>query len=122
MVDLKRYAIKYVRDRAKSKYQKDTKCYICRETEELDFHHFHTLSLLFNRWLIKNRLDSNDVLEFRDRFIKEHDAELYEHAVTLCHTHHMKLHSIYGKNPDLGTWKKQKRWVTIQREKYGVVQ
>ena len=121
MADLKRYAIKYVRDRAKSKYQKDTKCYICEETEELDFHHFHTLSLLFNGWLAKNRLDPNDVLEFRDRFIEEHDAELYEHAVTLCHTHHLRLHSIYGKNPDLGTWKKQQRWVNIQRDKHGVV-
>jgi hypothetical protein len=41
--------------------------------------------------------------------------------VTLCHTHHLKLHSIYGKDPSLGTAKKQMRWVEIQREKHGLV-
>jgi len=31
------------------------------------------------------------------------------------------LHSIYGRNPSLGTATKQKNWVEIQREKHGMV-
>ena len=47
--------------------------------------------------------------------------ELYEDTVTLCHSHHMKLHSIYGKRPKLIHAEKQKRWVEKQRDKYGMV-
>ena len=57
----------------------------------------------------------------REQFITEHNKEIYESAVTLCHSHHMKLHSIYGKRPRVVTAKKQERWVGIQREKYGMV-
>jgi len=121
MKDLKRYAIKYVRDRAKSRYEKGTECRVCGSTESLDFHHYTTLSDLFNRWLLRNRLDPNDVLEFRDRFIEEHEKELYEDTVTLCHDDHLKLHSIYGKNPSLGTAGKQARWVEKMRIKHGMV-
>ena len=48
-------------------------------------------------------------------------AKLYEHTVTLCHEHHLKLHSIYGKDPSLATAKKQEKWVEIQRTKHGMV-
>ena len=41
MPKLKRDAVKYVRDKAKSKYEKGTECHICGETEQLDFHHFY---------------------------------------------------------------------------------
>jgi len=118
MVKLKRYCIKYIRDRAKSGYVKDDKCFICNEFDDLDFHHFYTLTLLLKRWRLKNKVEDEDILEWRDVFIAQHSPELYEHAVTLCHIHHMKLHSIYGKNPNLGTAKKQARWVNIQREKH----
>ena len=43
--------------------------------------------------------------------------ELFEDAVTLCHTHHLRLHSIYGKKPKFITANKQPRWVEKQREK-----
>ena len=117
MVDLKRDLVKYVRDRAKSKYDKGTECFICGETENLDFHHYYSLTPLLNRWAKINRKKSSDVLDWRDEFIEQHMDELYKHAVTLCHSHHLKLHSIYGKNPALGTAKKQMRWTEIQREK-----
>jgi len=120
-MDLKRDLVKYVRDKAKSKYEKGTECEICGETDDLDFHHFHGLSQLLHRWVAKNKLDEGDILKFRDRFIAEHLDELYKHTVTLCHAHHLKLHSIYGKNPTLGTALKQARWVKIQREKHGLV-
>ena len=45
MPKLKRDAVKYVRDKAKSKYEKGTECRICGETEQLDFHHFYSLTV-----------------------------------------------------------------------------
>lgn len=120
-MDLKRDIIKYIRDKAKNKYEKGTECYICGETKKLDFHHFHTLSPLVHSYVEKNKLLPENILSFREDFIEEHWAELYDHTVTLCHGHHLKLHTIYGRNPPLGTAKKQERWVEIQREKHGMV-
>ena len=119
----KRDPIKFVRDRAKGRYQKGTECEICGTSENLDFHHFYTLTPLFNKWLRDNKITINtddDVISIRDRFIEEHMPELYDHTVTLCHDHHMKLHSVYGKDPPLTTAQKQVRWVGIQREKHGL--
>lgn len=114
---LKRDLVKYVRDRAKSKYDKGTECRICASTTKLDFHHYYTLSLLLHKWMAANNPDPEMVLGWRDTFIEEHLPELYEHAVTLCHEHHLRLHAVYGRNPNLGTAKKQMRWVQIQRDK-----
>jgi hypothetical protein len=121
MPKLKRDYVKYVRDKAKSKYAKGDSCEICGETEQLDFHHFYSLTPLLNQWLTKNKHDPEYIQSLRDDFIEEHHAELYDHTATLCHTHHLKLHSIYGKDPGLGTAKKQMSWVQIQREKHGLV-
>ena len=120
-MELKRDLVKYIRDRAKSKYEKGTECHICASTDNLDFHHFYSLSPLLRKWATANRKKAKEVLEWRDEFIEAHMDELYKHAVTLCHTHHLALHSIYGKDPGLGTAKKQARWVEIQRDKNGLV-
>lgn len=125
MSELKRDLVKYVRDGAKARYEKGTECYICGDPEELDFHHFKGLTELLNRYLRKNRLTPNSAEEMmiiRDNFIEQHLVELYDECVTLCHTHHMKLHSIYGKRPTIGTAGKQSRWVGRQREKNGLVE
>ena len=121
MPRLKRDVVKYVRDKAKSKYKKGSACEICGETEQLDFHHFYSLTPLLNQWLSTNKHNPEYIQALRDDFIEEHLAELYDHTTTICHTHHLKLHSIYGKDPSLGTAKKQMRWVQIQREKHGLV-
>jgi len=74
--------------------------------------------------LRKNKITistAEDIMGVRDTFIEEHREELYDEAVTLCHTHHLKLHSIYGKRPKLITGPKQKRWVEKQRDKHGMV-
>ncbi len=121
---LKRDLVKYVRDKAKSQYKKDTECYICGSQENLDFHHFNGLTELLDIWLRKNKLiitEEADILNLREKFIEEHSKELYDEAVTLCHEHHLQLHSIYGKRPKVVTAKKQARWVGIQREKHGMV-
>ena len=123
-MDLKRDLVKYVRDKAKSKYKKDTQCYICGSTENLDFHHFNGLTELLETWMKENKITietEEQILELRERFIKEKNNEVYEQAVTLCHTHHLRLHGIYGKRPKLITAKKQQHWVNVQRDKYGMV-
>ena len=121
MPNLKRDIVKYVRDKAKSRYKKGPECYICGRNTQLDFHHFYSLTGLLNKWLKENNLNPQYIQALREDFIDEHEAELYEHAVTLCNMHHKHLHSVYGKEPSLGTAKKQMRWVNIQREKHGLV-
>ena len=121
MSELRRDPVKYIRDKAKSRYEKATECFICGETEQLDFHHFYSLSPLMQKWAKEQKYSLEDIREWRDEFINEHIEELYDETATLCHEHHLKLHSIYGRNPTLTTAKKQKRWVQIQRDKNGLV-
>ena len=121
---LKRDLVKYVRDKAKSKYKKDTHCYICGSTENLDFHHFYGLTELLESWMKNKDITvetEEEILELREVFIRENEDKVYKQAVTLCHMHHLRLHNIYGKRPKLITAKKQQRWVEIQRNKYGMV-
>ena len=127
MKKLKRDPVKYIRDRAKSKYKKDNECYICGTEKELDFHHFYSLAPLLRLWL-KNKVKERPahytdeyITIWRDEFIEDKWAELYEHTVTLWHKHHLELHRLYGRNPALVTAKKQMRWVQIQRDKHGMV-
>jgi hypothetical protein len=120
MAKLKRIPIKYVRDRAKSRYVKDACCYICGSDERLDFHHLFTVDVLFDNWVKKKGITINsaeDIIAVRDDFIAEHDYEMYEYARTLCNTCHKRLHSIYGQRPPLSTAPKQERWIDRQREK-----
>lgn len=122
-MDFKRDEIKYIRDRAKGRYKKDSSCRICGSSEKLDFHHFYTLTPLYNKWKRDEKVkvtNEEELLAIRDRFITEHMPEMYDHTVTLCHMHHMKLHSIYGKDPALVTAPKQMNWVEIQRGKNGL--
>jgi hypothetical protein len=124
MAKLKRDLVKYVRDRAKAKYIKGSSCEICGSTEDLDFHHFNSVSELLHKWIRKQKLNIltvEDIMEHRDTFIEQHLSEMYDETATLCHNCHLKLHSIYGRNPSLATAKKQARWVNRQREKHGLV-
>ena len=121
---LKRDLVKYVRDKAKSKYKKEAECYICGSTENLDFHHFYGLTELLESWMKNKDITvetEEEILELREVFIRENEDKVYKQAVTLCHMHHLRLHNIYGKRPKLITAKKQQRWVEIQRKKYGMV-
>ena len=120
--NLKRDEIKFIRDRVKSGYRKGDKCEICDIEEKLEFHHFYSMTALWNKWKRLNKIMIKDVDEMLDegsKFIENHLNYIYEETVTLCHHHHHeRLHKIYGKSPTLATAKKQMRWVGIQREKF----
>ena len=100
MKKLKRDPVKYIRDRAKSKYEKGTECEICGSDTQLDFHHFYTLAPLLREWLKKKQKERPDhyvdeyITIWRDEFIEDKWAELYNDTVTLCHTHHLELHRL----------------------------
>ena len=120
MSTLKRIPIKYVRDRAKSRYEKAAHCYVCGIGGSLDFHHLFTVDILFDNWLKTNKIIINtveDIIAVRDDFIESHLYEMYEYAKTLCKKCHRRLHTVYGQRPSLLTAPKQERWLDKQREK-----
>lgn len=117
----KRLAVKHVRDKAKAAYEKKDACYICGTQQDLELHHFHSLTLMLEKWSKAKGYDiSTDegILAVREEFIAEHRVELYDKVRTLCNNHHVKLHKIYGKAPALGTEAAQDRWVEIQKSKH----
>ena len=123
-MNLKRDLVKYVRDKAKSQYKKENSCFICGDNENLDFHHYYGLTELLETWLKKKNIiieKEQDILEIRELFIDENREKVYDYTVTLCHKHHLRLHSIYGKRPKLITAQKQNNWVKKQRDKHGKV-
>lgn len=116
----KRLAVKHVRDKAKAAYDKKDHCYICETNEDLELHHFHSLTLMLERWARKKGYDistDDGILEVREEFIADHHTELYEKVRTLCNKHHVALHKVYGKAPALGTEAAQERWCDIQKSK-----
>jgi hypothetical protein len=120
MSKLKRIPIKYVRDRAKSRYKKDSHCYVCGVGGSLDFHHLFTVDVLFDNWLKNEKITINtveDIIAVRDDFIESHLYEMYEYARTLCKKCHKRLHTVYGQRPLLSTATKQERWLDKQKEK-----
>ncbi len=117
----KRIPVKWVRDRAKSAYEKQQSCYICGGQQDLELHHLHSITVLLERWAQAKGYDiSTDegILAVRDEFSAEHNSEIYEQVYTLCNRHHVQLHGVYGKTPQPGSEPKQARWIAIQHEKH----
>ena len=117
----KRLAVKHVRDKAKAAYEKADTCYICGTNQELELHHFHSLTLLLEAWAKRKGYDistDDGILAVREEFIAEHHDHLYNKVRTLCNNHHVKLHQIYGKTPKPGSEAAQERWVDLQRDKF----
>lgn len=115
-----RIPIKWVRDRAKSAYDKKDNCYICGTTEDLELHHLSSLTLLLNKWASQKGYDiSTDegILAVRDEFIRDFHKEIYNDVYTLCNKHHVNLHAIYSKAPPLHTADKQRHWIEKQKAK-----
>lgn len=116
-----RIPVKWVRDRAKSAYEKKGQCYICGTDQDLELHHTHSITILLDNWARDNAYDiSTDegILAVRDEFIEAHKREIYDAVYTLCNKHHVKLHGVYGKKPPLGSADKQERWIELQKSKF----
>lgn len=116
----KRIAVKWVRDRAKRAYEKQTHCYICNSTQELELHHTHSITRLLEDWALKKGYDistDSGICAVRDEFIETHHSEIYEQVYTLCNRHHVQLHSVYGKSPSNSSCARQTRWIEIQKQK-----
>lgn len=117
----KRIPVKWVRDRAKSAYEKQDHCYICSSKDDLELHHLSSLTILLENWSARKKYDiSTDegILAVRDEFIAEHNKEIYNDVYTLCNKHHVKLHSVYGKSPLLSSAPKQERWIYAQKQRF----
>ncbi len=120
-----RIAIKWIRDKAKAAYDKESECYICSCTTDLELHHLHGLTNLLEKWAKENGISlktDEEVLEVRERFIEEHHKEIYEDVYTLCVKHHRNLHTVYGKSPALSTAYKQESWINKQKDKHNGIQ
>lgn len=117
----KRIPVKWVRDRAKSAYTKQTTCFICSTAQDLELHHLHSITLLLEKWALAKGYDistDSGILAVRDEFIETHHAEIYDQVYTLCNPHHVALHSVFGKTPKPGSEPKQQHWIQRQREKF----
>lgn len=115
-----RIPVKWVRDKAKAAYEKADSCYVCGTAQDLELHHFHSVTLLLNTWAAKKLYDINTdegILAHRDEFIAEHHDELYNQVRTLCNSHHVRLHATFGKAPAAGSEDRQARWCDRQQAK-----
>lgn len=116
----KRVATKHIRDGIKSKYPKKDYCEITGETENLEFHHYHTLSILLKNYSRKNRIPistDEEVIAMRDKFYETYWFETVEDGVTLTSEMHSKLHRVYGREPSLASADKQRKWVQRIKDK-----
>ena len=118
--ELKRTVYKYIRDGVKANYVKLDKCEVCGCSEDLELHHPHTLSLVFDEYCEERGItvkDAEEVMAMRDEFYQVHWNELVVDVLTLCNTHHKALHKVYGAQPPLSTAAKQRVWVERIRDR-----
>jgi hypothetical protein len=116
-----RIPVKWVRDKAKAAYDKKDFCFICNTKEDLELHHFNSITILLENWAAAKKYDistDDGILAVRDEFIAEHHNELYEQVRTLCNKHHVALHRVFGKAPPSNSAARQERWVGIQQDKF----
>ena len=126
MNQLKRFPIKYIRDFIKKDYKLRDECFICGSKQKLELHHLLSVSELFNKWCIKNKITNIENVEYikklRVEFAEDCKNELsHEHLFTLCSSHHKQLHSIYGQTYSNHLASKIKNWLEIQKVKNGRV-
>jgi hypothetical protein len=115
-----RIPVKWIRDKAKAAYEKQSYCYVCNSGVDLELHHLHSITILLNRWADHKGYDistDDGILAVRDEFIAEHRVELYDLVYTLCNKHHVSLHGVYGKAPAFGSEERQKNWIEKQKAK-----
>lgn len=118
---MKRTVYRYIRDGVKSNYTYKECCEVCGGKEDLELHHPHTVSLLFDEFCKQRGITYetvDEIMSIREDFYQEHWNELVVDVMTLCNTHHKALHKVYGNQPPLATAEKQKQWV-LRRSQAG---
>ena len=120
--NLKRDEVKYLRDGIKANYKKTDRCYICSDSDNLEYHHYTPLVYLWDTYKKENKIHINntdDIMNIRYDFYDRYKTELIDDCITLCKAHHSKLHSIYGKTYSGANYitKKVRRWVEIMKNK-----
>jgi hypothetical protein len=119
----KREPVKWLRDGMKSQYKARETCYICGSKESIELHHIYSVSELWNTWLKQNKLSvscDEEVIALRKQF--EADNEEYLHngnLYSLCKSHHVRLHQLFGKSYSNYIAKKVITWLDNQKIKYG---
>lgn len=115
---LKRDPVKYIRDKMKRKYKSKEPCFICGSETDVELHHLYSVAELWNNWVRKNKITitcDEDVLALRETFEQEHEEQLSnDNLYSLCKTHHLKLHSIYGQSYSNFMAKRVKAWLERQ--------
>ena len=124
MNQLKRFPIKYIKDFIKKDYNLRDECFICGSKDKLELHHLLSISELFNKWCVKNKINAIDDVDYikklRIEFANDCGEELsHKHLFTLCSVHHKQLHSIYGQTYSNHLAPKIKNWLEIQKAKNG---
>lgn len=114
-----RLPVKWIRDFNKRKYSRGDTCEICGTNENVEFHHFYSLTLLYEKWVAENNIDISNIQSMREEFTNTFRKELFDETVNICKQHHANLHKIYGVTPALFTVEKQKNWIKIQAAKFG---
>lgn len=115
--EFKRIPIKYVRDLIKKNYKKISKCYICNSSQDLEFHHLHSIAELWNNWCSKNKVTINTVIDIKTHRVKfeEEHREILKDTVTLCKPHHERLHSIFGQRYNNIMVPRIKKWIDNEK-------
>ena len=83
----------------------------------------YSLSELFNTWLDKNKIKEvttvEEITKLRVIFAEDCKDKLSnDNLVTLCSTHHKKLHSIYGQRYPNFKVSRVINWLAIQKDKH----
>ena len=120
---LTRLPVKWVRDGIKKNYKDREPCFICGADENIELHHIYSVSELWNNWLRENKITiscDEDVLSNRAIFEQDNlDKLSNDNLYSLCKTHHLRLHQIYGKSYSNYMGDKVRDWIHKQRDKYG---
>lgn len=120
---LTRLPVKWIRDGIKKNYKEREPCFICGSEVDIELHHIYSVSELWNNWLRENRLTvscDEDVLMHRASFEQDNlDKLSNDNLYSLCKTHHLRLHQIYGKSYSNYMGEKVRDWIYKQRDKYG---
>lgn len=123
MTELSRLPVKWIRDYIKKDYKLRDCCYICGATTALELHHIYSVSELFSRWCVANKITNitsdEHIKTLRVAFAEDNKEYLDNtNLYTLCSAHHKRLHNVYGQTYSNFMAPKIKIWLDSQKAKH----